>query len=158
MMRTYQIIDCRYTDEYDMETFALVRDVEADVLLPVVINDYYYDHDDEHEYGIYKKIKPGDFIKGYICIIYENIHETAGKTFFRLRNPHVGKMNPSFVGEFKVISVEEDGRVVLQHPKYDVTLTTDSEIGKLFESVPQTLSISGELGLETIGNPWQDEK
>jgi len=157
MMRTYQIIDCR-KDEYDMETFALARDVEADALLPVVINDYYYDHDDEHEYGTYKKIKPGDFIKGYICIIYEEFHEPTGETFFRLRDPYGGNMNPSFVGEFKVISVEEDGRVVLQHPKYDVTLTTDSEIGKQFESVPKTLCISGELGLETIGNPWQDEK
>ncbi len=156
-MRTYQIIDCR-KDEYDMETFALARDVEADALLPVVINDYYYDHDDEHEYGTYKKIKPGDFIKGYICIIYEEFHEPTGETFFRLRDPYGGNMNPSFVGEFKVISVEEDGRVVLQHPKYDVTLTTDSEIGKQFESVPKTLCISGELGLETIGNPWQDEK
>lgn len=157
MMRTYQIIDCR-KDEYDMETFALARDVEADALLPVVINDYYYDHDDEHEYGTYKKIKPGDFIMGYICIIYEEFHEPTGETFFRLRDPYGGNMNPSFVGEFKVISVEEDGRVVLQHPKYDVTLTTDSEIGKQFESVPKTLCISGELGLETIGNPWQDEK
>ena len=158
MMRTYQIIDCRYTDELDMETFALVRDVEADVLLPVVINDYYYDHDDEHEYGIYKCIKPGDYIKGYICINYEKLHEPTGETYFRLRDPYGGNMNPTFIGEFKVVSVEEDGRIVLQHPKYDVTLTTNSEISKQIESVPKTLCISGELGLETFGNPWQEEK
>ncbi len=112
MFRTFQIIDCRYADEFDMETFALVRDVEADVLLPVVINDYYFDHEDEHKYGVYKKIKPGDYIKGYLCIIYENLHESNGKTFFRLRDPNGGNMNPAFVGEFKIVSVKENGRIV----------------------------------------------
>ena len=157
MFRTFQIIDCRYTDEFDMETFALVRDVEADVLLPVVINDYYFDHEDEHKYGVYKKIKPGDYIKGYLCIIYENLHESNGKTFFRLRDPNGGNMNPAFVGEFKIVSVKENGRIVLQHPNYDITLTTNSEISMQLENNQDTLCISGELGLETFGDPWQEE-
>ncbi len=158
MLRTYQIIDCRYTDEFDMETFALVLDVEADVLLPVVINDYYYDHYSEHEYGIYETIKPGDFVKGCLCINYEHLHESTGEPFFRLREPNGGNMNPTFVGEFKVVSVEEDGRIILQHPDYDITLTTNSGINKQIENNQGTLCISGELGLETFGKPWQDKK
>ncbi len=157
MIRTYQIIDCKYTDEIDMETFALIRDIEANVMLPVVINDYYFSHYPEHEYDVYEKIRPGDYIKGDLCIIYESIKDSTGTLFFDLYHSNIKKMRPGFEGEFKIMTVTDSGYIVLQHPTYDITITLDSDTNLNKNDLPETLHVRGELYLETIGSPWHDE-
>lgn len=157
MIKTYQIINCKYTNEFDQETYALIHDVEANVMLPVVINDYYFDHYPDHEDDIYEKIRPGDYVKGDLCIIYENIKDSTGTVYFRLYHRNIKKMKSSFEGEFEIITDTESGNIVLQHPSFDITLTTNSGIGLNKKVMTKTLRISGELYLETIGLPWRDE-
>lgn len=153
MIKTYKIIDCVCRDEFDMEVIARIIDVETNVDMCVVINDHTLQQLSTHVNGIYDQLRVGDCIKGELFAIYTQQLDSTGNLYFkpRITSDHF-KLSTYFEGEFSVDNVEENGVVVLENPDLNLTIKTgeDDEI----DVKTNTVNLSGELYLKTIGLPF----
>ena len=152
MIKSYKVIDCIFRDEFDFEAVARVLDVETNVEMCVLINDYSLEQFSDHVYGIYKQLHAGDYIKGELFVLFTRQLESTGKLFFKPRiTCDYFKLSAYCEGEFAVDKVEESGSVVLENPELNLTIKTDADEEVNVES--GTVHLTGELYLKTVGKP-----
>lgn len=154
MIREYIIVDSIYNDGYDPETIAMIRDAENDIVFSVVINDYSIKHIEEHKNDVFSHLSTGDHIKGELHIIYARKIEIPNDKLWEQSIKINDKiLSPHFEGKFEILDVEPNGSILLQHPYLNSSIKTEPRANIFVEN--ETVNLSGELYLETIGDAWK---
>ncbi len=153
MIKTYKIIDCICRDEFDFEVVARVLDVETNVEMCVLINDYSLDQFSDHVDGIYKQLQAGNLIKGELFVLFTQQLDATGVLFFKPRiTCDYFKLSAFFEGEFIVDILGENGSVVLDNPNLKLTIKSDAD--EDLNTKLGTVHLTGELYLKTVGIPF----
>ena len=155
MIREYIIVDCIYSDGFNPETIAMIRDAENDIVFSVVINDYSIKHIEEHKNDVFSHLNIGDHIKGELHIIYtRQIEIPNGKLWEQSIKINDKIISPHFEGKFEVLDIEPNGSILLQHPYWNSIIKTEPRVNIIVEN--KTVNLCGELYLETIGDAWKE--